>query len=273
MEVAEQFPKKAFRSADVTGLHRPDQDYPSTAFDAVIERKGMFRSSTRTGWRQSRKGKPSGFDGPSMRKRRIRRGEFNQRTSISSPSRKEILKQLLSQSNNRFAMWNQSSIRGPIFDGSPEDGDRFLAKAHWHTLDSPARLGRNRFWHSRIEFVERRDRYVETSRAARLERHDSKSLQGRSADNAMSLETITKVLYRTAKAPRIDDQILVANIRWAFMAEFRRPIFHRSTAWRWRLRPDFAGATAAPLAGRHRIRRCLQSCLRPGRRGPAMIAP
>jgi hypothetical protein len=44
MEVAEQFPKKTFRSADVTGLHRPNQDYLSMAFDAVIERKGMFRS-------------------------------------------------------------------------------------------------------------------------------------------------------------------------------------------------------------------------------------
>jgi hypothetical protein len=46
----------------------------------------------------------------------------------------------------------------------------------------------------------------------------------------MSWESITKVLDRKAKAPRIDDQTLVANIQWRFLPEFYEAIFHQTAA-------------------------------------------
>jgi hypothetical protein len=167
MEVAEQFPKKAFRSADVTGLHRPDQDYLSTAFDAVIERKGMFRSFYENWETTARSGKiiwiRSAADAQAPHsQRRIQPGKRSwtnpkgsrvgaltklspdmnrpqstafsrfKPTSIWSLPRKEILKQLLSQSNKSFAMQNQSPNRKPIFAESPEGSDQFL-QSHFDT--------------------------------------------------------------------------------------------------------------------------------------------
>jgi hypothetical protein len=43
------------------------------------------------------------------------------------------LKQLLSQSNNRFAMRNQSAIRRPVLDESPECADFNSLQSHFDT--------------------------------------------------------------------------------------------------------------------------------------------